>query len=76
MRYAIIDKDRCLQIGINPQHRRQMGSDVVITEKELMFSAAKGETVEDKAQTEGVELITIGEAQQRARQYDNQSIGD
>ncbi len=76
MRYAIIDKDRCLRIGINPLHRRQMGSDVVITEKELMFSAAKGETVEDKAQTEGVELITIGEVQERARQYDNQSIGD
>lgn len=61
MRYAIINKERCAKLGINPAYRRQIGDDVVITEKELSFSAAVGDTVEEKAKNENVSLITDSE---------------
>ena len=38
MKYAIIDRERCRQIGINPLYRQQIGDKVVITAKELAFS--------------------------------------
>lgn len=61
MRYAIINKERCEKLGINPDYRKQMGDDVVITEKELSFSAAVGDTIEDKAESEGLSLLTDSE---------------
>lgn len=70
MRYAIINRERCRQLGINPLYRKQIGDDVVITEKELDFSAAQGDTVDDKAESEGLELMEIGEVQDYARKQE------
>lgn len=61
MRYAIINKEQCEKLGISPSYRKQIGDDVVITEKELSFSAAVGDTVEEKAVNEGLRLLTDGE---------------
>lgn len=69
MKYAIIDKGRCQQLGINPMYRQRIGDKVVITEKELAFSAAQGETLEDKARGEGLELMTVNEVKDFARNY-------
>lgn len=71
MKYAIIDRERCRQIGINPLYRQQIGDKVVITEKELAFSSVQGDTLEDKAQKEGVELMTVNELKDFARQQEN-----
>jgi len=71
MRYAIINKERCRQLGINPMYRQQIGDNVVITEKELAFSAAEGETLEDKARSEDVELVSVNEVKDYARNYVN-----
>lgn len=70
MRYAIINRERCRQLGINPLYRKQIGDNVVITEKELDFSAAQGDTVDDKAESEGLELMEIGEVQDCARKQE------
>lgn len=71
MRYAIIGRERCQQLGINPMYRQQIGDKVVITEKELAFSSAQGETLEDKAQGEGLELMTVNEVKDFARNHSN-----
>ena len=71
MKYAIIDRERCRQIGINPLYRRQIGDKVVITEKELAFSSAQGDTLEDKAHEESLELMTVNEVKDFVRQYGN-----
>lgn len=71
MKYAIIDRERCRQIGINPLYRQQIGDKVVITEKELAFSSVQGVTLEDKAQGEGLELMTVNEVKDFARQQEN-----
>lgn len=71
MKYAIIDRERCRQIGINPLYRQQIGDKVVITEKELAFSSVQGDTLEDKAQEEGVELMTVNDVKDFARQQEN-----
>lgn len=70
MRYAIINRERCRQLGINPLYRKQIGDNVVITEKELDFSAAQGDTVDDKAESEGLELMEIGEVQDYVRKQE------
>ena len=64
MKYAIIDRERCRQIGINPLYRQQIGDKVVITEKELAFSSVQGDTLEDKA-------MTVNEVKDFVRQYEN-----
>lgn len=61
MRYAIINKAKCQDIGIDPTHRMTHGEIVVITEKELMFSSANGETLEEKAKSADAVLKTIDE---------------
>lgn len=71
MKYAIIDRERCRQIGINPLYRQQIGDKVVITEKELAFSSVQGDTLEDKLQGEGLELMTVNEVKDFVRQYKN-----
>lgn len=71
MKYAIIDRERCRQIGINPLYRQQIDDKVVITEKELAFSSAQGDTLDDKAQEEGLELMTVNEVKDFVRQYEN-----
>lgn len=71
MKYAIIDRERCRQIGINPLYRQQIGDKVVITEKELAFSSVQGDTLEDKAQREGLELMTVNEVKDLVRRQEN-----
>lgn len=70
MKYAIIDRERCRQIGINPLYRQIIGDKVVITENELAFSSVQGDTLEDKAQEEGLELMTVNEVKDFARQHE------
>lgn len=55
--YAIINKEKCQSIGIDYTSRMTHGDDVAITEKELMFSSAKGDTLLDKAR--GVDAILV-----------------
>lgn len=71
MKYAIIDRERCRQIGINPLYRQQIGDKVVITEKELAFSSVQGVTLEDKAQEDGLELMTVNEVKDLVRRQEN-----
>lgn len=71
MKYAIINRERCRQIGINPLYRQQIGDKVVITEKELAFSSVQGDTLEDKAQREGLELMTVNEVKDLVRKQEN-----
>lgn len=71
MKYAIIDRERCRQIGINHLYRQQIGDKVVITEKELAFSSVQGDSLEDKAKEEGLELMTVNEVKDFVRQYKN-----
>lgn len=71
MKYAIINRERCRQIGINPLYRQQIGDKVVITEKELAFSSVQGDTLEDKAQGEGLELMTVNEVKDLVRRQEN-----
>jgi hypothetical protein len=71
MKYAIIDRERCRQIGINPLYRQQIGDKVVITEKELAFSSVQGDTLENKAQGEGLELMTVNEVKDLVRRQEN-----
>lgn len=61
MKYAIVNKERCQEIGIDPTHRMAHGDDVAITEKELMFSSAQGKTLEEKANNAQAVLMTIDE---------------
>lgn len=69
MRYAIINKERCEKIGINPNYRKQIGDDVVITEKELAFSAVVGGNVEEQAKNEGISLLTNDEVTAAELEY-------
>lgn len=70
MRYAMINRERCQQIGINPLYRKQVGKDVVITEKELAFSKATGNTVEEKATSESIMLMQLYEVKNYISNYD------
>lgn len=49
--YAIISKEACQKIGIDPTTRMTHGDSVVVTDKELMFSTAIGKTLEEKAKS-------------------------
>lgn len=66
----MINRERCQQIGINPLYRKQVGKDVVITEKELAFSTAKGNTVEEKATSESIMLMQLYEVKNYISNYD------
>lgn len=57
MKYAIISKEKCQSLGINLSYRMTHGDDVVITDKELNFSSAKGDSLDEKCQNEGIALV-------------------
>lgn len=57
MKYAIISKEKCQSLGINQNYRMTHGDDVVITDKELNFSSAKGDSLAEKCQNEGISLV-------------------
>lgn len=56
--YAIISKEECQRIGIDSTHRMTHDNDVVITDKELRFSSAVGNTLEEKAKNVNAILST------------------
>lgn len=56
--YAIISKEECQRIGIDSTHRMTHDNDVVITDKELRFSSAVGDTLEEKAKNVNAILAT------------------
>lgn len=58
MMYAIISKEECQRIGINSTHRMTHDNDVVITDKELRFSSAVGDTLEEKVANTNAILAT------------------
>ena len=58
MMYAIISKEECQRIGIDSTHRMTHDNDVVITDKELRFSSAVGDTLEEKAKNVNAILST------------------
>lgn len=58
MMYAIISKEECQRIGIDSTHRMTHDNDVVITDKELRFSSAVGDTLEEKAKNVNAILAT------------------
>lgn len=58
MMYAIINIEKCREIGIDSTHRMTHDNDVVITDKELKFSSAVGDTLEEKAKNTNAILAT------------------
>lgn len=56
--YAIINIEKCREIGINSTHRMTHDNNVVITDKELRFSFAVGDTLEEKAKNTNAILAT------------------
>lgn len=58
MMYAIINIEKCREIGIDSTHRMTHDNDVVITDKELRFSSAVGDTLEKKAKNVNAILAT------------------
>ena len=56
--YAIISKEECQRIGINSTHRMTHDNYVVITDKELRFSSAVGDTLEEKVANTNAILAT------------------
>lgn len=58
MMYAIINIEKCREIGINSTHRMTHDNNVVITDKELRFSFAVGDTLEEKAKNTNAILAT------------------
>lgn len=58
MMYAIISKEECQRIGIDSTHRMTHDNDVVITDKELRFSSAVGDTLEEKVANTNAILAT------------------
>lgn len=56
--YAIINIEKCSEIGIDSTHRMTHDNDVVITGKELRFSSAVGDTLEEKAKNTNAILAT------------------
>lgn len=61
MMYAIISKEECQRIGIDSTHRMTHDNDVVITDKELRFSSAVDDTLEEKAKNVNAILATSEE---------------
>lgn len=58
MMYAIINIEKCREIGIDSTHRMTHDDDVVITDKELRFSYAVGDTLKEKAKNTNSILAT------------------
>lgn len=58
MMYAIINIEKCREIGIDSTHRMTHDNDVVITDKELWFSFAVGDTLDEKAKNTNAILVT------------------
>lgn len=58
MMYAIINIEKCREIGIDSTHRMTHDDDVVITDKELRFSSAVGDTLKEKAKNTNSILAT------------------
>ena len=58
MMYAIINIEKCREIGIDSTHRMTHDNDVVITDKELRFSSVVGDTLEEKAKNTNAILAT------------------
>lgn len=58
MMYAIINIEKCREIGIDSTHRMTHDNDVVITDKELRFSSAVGDTLKEKAENVNAILAT------------------
>lgn len=58
MKYAIINIEKCREIGIDSTHRMTHDNDVVITDKELRFSSAVGDTLEEKVASTNAILAT------------------
>lgn len=56
--YAIINIEKCREIGIDSTHRMTHDNDVVITDKELRFSSVVGDTLEEKAKNVNAILAT------------------
>ncbi len=58
MMYAIINIEKCREIGIDSTHRMTHDNNVVITDKELRFSSAVGDTLKEKAKNTNSILAT------------------
>lgn len=58
MMYAIINIEKCREIGIDSTYRMTHDNDVVITDKELRFSSAVGDTLEEKVANTNAILAT------------------
>ncbi len=56
--YAIINIEKCREIGIDSTHRMTHDNNVVITDKELRFSSAVGDTLKEKAKNTNSILAT------------------
>ena len=61
MNYVVITRDKCQAIGLDAAHRMSKGDNVVITDKELLFSVAEGETLDEKVKNCDGMLMTIDE---------------
>lgn len=61
MMYAIINIEKCREIGIDSTHRMTHDNDVVITDKELRFSSSVGDTLNEKAKNVNAILATSEE---------------
>lgn len=61
MNYIVVTRDMCQAIGLDAAHRMSKGDKVVITDKELLFSAVDGESLEDKVKNCNGTLMTIEE---------------
>lgn len=63
MKYIIINKDVAEDIGIHSAHY-QLGKDkcsIVINENDLMRSYAPGQTLAEKAEILGVEILSLSD---------------
>lgn len=61
MNYIVITRGMCQAIGLDASHRMSKYDKVVITDKELLFSAVEGETLEGKVKNCDGKLMTIEE---------------
>lgn len=71
MNYVVITRDKCQAIGLDAAHRMSKGDKVVITDKELLFSAAEGETLEERVKSCNGTLMTIEEVKLWQGKEDN-----
>lgn len=67
--YAILTTDKCKEIGIDHTHRMRHDDYVVVTEKELMFSKAKGDDFAAKVKSVDGRAKTIDEIKAWDKMY-------